>query len=53
MTTTNPKTMSDDKLIEQREKLLDYIEKNHTQTFINKFHKLLEIERELTLREDR
>jgi len=43
----------DDDLCEMREILMDFIEKDSSQAFINKFHLLLEVERELTLREDR
>lgn len=43
---------SDETLVAMRETLIDYIEKDKTQNFINKFHLLLEVERELTLRED-
>lgn len=43
----------DDELIEMRENLMNYIETKKTQEFIDKFHELLEVERELTLREDR
>lgn len=39
-------------LITNREKLMDYLEKDKTQAFINKLHKLQEVERELTLREE-
>lgn len=44
---------SDDVLIEKRENLMDYLEKDKRQEFINKLHELMEVERELTLREDR
>jgi len=43
----------DEELIKMREELMDYIEKGKTEVFINKFHELLEVERELTLREDK
>ena len=43
----------DEELIKMREELMDYIEKSKTEAFINKFHELLEVERELTLREDK
>jgi len=49
----NYEDLTDDVLVKKREELLDEIEKGKTQEFIDKFHKLLEIERELTLREDR
>ncbi len=42
---------TDNWLIKQREELLDYIEKDKTNEFYKKLHKLLEVERELTLRE--
>lgn len=42
----------DEELIEMRENLMDYIEKDRSEEFINKFHELLEVERELTLREE-
>jgi len=45
--------LTDDELIEKREVLLDRVEKDKTQGFIGKIHELLEIDRELTLREDR
>lgn len=45
------KTMTDDDLIEKREELMDYLEKDKTQEFIDKLHELQEIERALTLRE--
>lgn len=41
-----------EELLDMREVFMDYIEKDKTQDFINKFHFLLEVERELTLRED-
>lgn len=41
-----------EELLDMREVFMDYIEKDMTQEFINKFHFLLEVERELTLRED-
>jgi hypothetical protein len=44
---------SDDYLIARREKLTDWLETDMSQEFIRKFHDLLEVERELTLREDR
>lgn len=43
----------DEKLIEMREVLMDFIEQGMSESFINKFHLLLEVERELTIREDR
>ena len=43
--------LEDDTLISMREELMDFIEKSKTQFFIRKFHELLEVERELTLRE--
>jgi len=42
----------DDELVEMREEFMDYIEKGMSQEFIDKFHELLEVERELTLREE-
>jgi len=47
------KNTDDSVLIAAREVLLDEIERGKNQEFIDNFHKLLEIERELTLREDR
>lgn len=44
--------LEDDTLCSMREELMDYIEKGKTQFFIRKFHELMEVERELTLRED-
>lgn len=46
-------SVEDDDLVALREVFMDYIEKDKTQDFIKKFHFLLEVERELTLREDR
>lgn len=43
---------SDSALNRMREDLMDYIEKGKSQVFIRKFHELMEVERELTLRED-
>jgi hypothetical protein len=43
--------MDDDTLIEIREELMDYVEADTSEEFKDKFHKLLEVERELTLRE--
>jgi len=43
----------DDELVTMREELMDFIEKGKREEFINKFHELLEVERELTLRENR
>ena len=43
---------SDDFLIKKRERLMDYLEKDKTQEFIDKLHELQEVERELTLREN-
>ena len=43
----------DDDLCDMRELLMDFIEMGKSESFINKFHLLLEVERELTLREDR
>lgn len=43
--------LEDDDLTTMREELMDYIEKGMTKIFIHKFHELLEVERELTLRE--
>lgn len=43
--------VTNDYLIRNRVKLMDIIEKDKTQEFIKQFHQLLEIERELTLRE--
>ena len=45
--------IEDDELIEMREVLMDFIEQGMKESFINKFHLLLEVERQLTLREDR
>lgn len=44
--------LEDDTLIAMREELMDFIERGKTQFFIRKFHELLEVERELTLREN-
>lgn len=41
-----------EELNDARESLMDFIEKDKSEAFINKFHLLLEVERELTLRED-
>jgi hypothetical protein len=41
-----------DDLCTMREILFDFIEKDKSQEFIAKFHLLLEVERELTLREE-
>lgn len=41
-----------EKLNEARESLMDFIEQDKSEAFINKFHLLLEVERELTLREN-
>lgn len=41
-----------DELNTMREMLMDFIEKDASESFINKFHLLLEVERELTLREN-
>ncbi len=43
--------LEDDTLVSMREELMDYIEKGKSQFFIRKFHELMEVERELTLRE--
>jgi hypothetical protein len=43
---------SDDTLIKMREDLMDYLEKNKTDFYIQKLHELMEVERELTLREE-
>ena len=43
----------DDELVQMREELMDYLEKDKTEYFIDKLHELQEVERELTLREDR
>lgn len=43
----------DDELVELREELMDYLEKDKSEEFINKLHELQEVERELTLREDK
>ena len=40
-----------DELVKMREDLMDYLEKDKTEEFINKLHLLQECERELTLRE--
>lgn len=42
----------DDELCDAREVLMDFIEMGKSEDFINKFHLLLEVERQLTLRED-
>lgn len=44
--------IEDEELVEMREELMDFIEKDKDEEFINKFHELMEVERELTLRED-
>lgn len=44
--------LDDDTLCELREELMDYLEKGRSQLFIHKLHELMEVERELTLRED-
>lgn len=44
--------LDDDTLCQLREELMDFIEKGRSQLFIHKFHELMEVERELTLRED-
>jgi hypothetical protein len=49
----NCSTKTDTYLIKKREILMDWIEKDRSQDFIDKLHNLLEIERELTLREER
>jgi len=43
----------DDELIELREELMDFLEAGKDEEFINKLHALQEVERELTLREDK
>ena len=43
--------METEELSEMRESLMDYLEKGQSKTFIRKFHELMEVERELTLRE--
>jgi hypothetical protein len=42
----------DDELIKMRENLLDYLEKDKREEYIEKLHELLEVEREITLREE-
>lgn len=42
----------EDDLNTMREILMDFIEKDASEAFKNKFHLLLEVERQLTLRED-
>lgn len=44
---------SNDWLVEKREILLDFLEKDKTERFKHDLHQLLEVERELTFREDR
>lgn len=48
----NYETKSDDYLCNKREKLLDFLETGMRESYIKKLHDLLEIERELTLREN-
>lgn len=43
--------MEDDELNTKREELMDYLEKDKSEEFIEKLHELQEVERELTLRE--
>ena len=43
----------DDEPIELREELMDFLEAGKDEEFINKLHALQEVERELTLREDK
>jgi hypothetical protein len=44
--------VENDDLVALREVFMDFIEQGKSQEFINKFHFLLEVERELTLREE-
>ena len=43
--------LDDDTLCDIREELTDFIEKGRSQLFVHKLHELIEVERELTLRE--
>ena len=43
----------DEELVELREQLMDYLETGASEEFCHKLYELLEVEREMTLREDR
>lgn len=45
--------LEDEELVRKREDLMDYLEKGMRPEFIEKLHELQEVERELTLREDK